>query len=26
MMQRIDRKFGVSDDDEGDASKTEEVQ
>ena len=26
MMQRIDRKFGVSDDDEGDASKNEEVQ
>ena len=26
MMQRIDRKFGVSDDDEDDASKNEEVQ
>ena len=26
MMQRIDRKFGVSDDDEGDPSKNEEVQ
>ena len=26
MMQRIDRKFGVSDDDEDDAAKNEEVQ
>ena len=25
MMQRIDRKFGVSDDDEDDAAKNEEV-
>ena len=25
MMQRIDRKYGVSDDDEDDASKNEEV-